>query len=125
MSDVRCHDPEIRGDSSELKAILISRFGEKDSVQPLTSQLHARVQKPGESLADFSSSLLRLYDRMESAASIDEKEALAKMKDSTLKERFITAVKERHFQRELRRAALSNHRMSFLDFRKEFLDLLR
>ena len=123
--EVRCHDPETRGDSSALKAILISRFGKKESVQPLTSQLHARVQKPGESLAEFSSSLLRLYDRMESAASIDEKEALAKMKDSTLKERFITGVKDRHFQRELRRTALSNPRMSFLDFRKEVLDLFQ
>ena len=72
----------------------------------------------GSRLADFSSSLIRLYDRMESAASIDESEALAQMKDSTLKERFITGVKDQHCQRELRRTALSNPRMYFSGFQE-------
>ena len=94
-------------------------------MQSLSSELHARVQQQGESLADYSSSLLRLYDRMEAAASTDEKGALAQLRDKTLKERFVRGVRDKLVQRNLRRISVTNPTSTFISMRKDALDLFQ
>eukprot|EP00057_Strongylocentrotus_purpuratus_P010055 XP_011664529.1 PREDICTED: transposon Ty3-I Gag-Pol polyprotein [Strongylocentrotus purpuratus] len=119
--EARCYDSSVREDSKALKKALKSRYGLKETVQPLSTELHARVQKSGETLADFSSGLIRLYDRMESAASGDERAALTMLRDNTLKERFVTGVRDKQIQRELRRILFSAEGKPFIDMRKEVL----
>ena len=72
-------------------------------------------------MAEFSSALLRLYDRMEKVASSEEKDALVKLRNNTLKERFIRGVKDRTVQRDLRRIAVGNPSMTLIDMRKEVI----
>lgn len=90
-------------------------------MQPLSTELHARMQRPGETLADFSSALIRLYDRMTSAATGEERTALNMLWDNNLKERFVTGVEDKQIQRELRRIMFSAEGKSFIDMRKEVL----
>lgn len=107
-----------------MKAALKARFSFQETVQSLSSELHNRVQHDGESLADFSSALLCLHERMEAAASVDEKSALIKLRDNTLKERFIRGVHDRQVQRELRRSAVAHASHSFLIMRREVLRVI-
>ena len=123
--EIMCREASLRDDPTGLRRILMTRFGLRESVQSLSSELHSRVQLDGESLADFSSVLLRLYDRMEAAASTDEKEALQKLKDNTLKEKFVRGVRDKQIQRELRRIAISSGSGTFLAMREEVLTLFQ
>ena len=120
--EVMCRESGEREDDVKLRKVLQARFGRLESVQSMTSALHSRVQEEGESLADFSSALIRMYDRMESIASRDEKQALKLLKNNTLKERFIKGVKEKGVQRELRRISISGGDESFLGMREAVLE---
>ena len=108
-----------------MKTALKNRFGLKETVQPLSTELHARTQGPGESLADFSSALIRLYDRMEAAATQEERTALGNFRDNTLKERFVTGVRDRQVQRELRRTMFASESMTFVEMRREVLRMFQ
>ena len=116
--EILCRDSEIREDEMKVRKVLQCRFGRLESVQTLTSELHNRAQQDGESLADFSGCLIRLYDRMEAASDGDEKKALKLLRDSTLKERFIKGVRDKQIQRELRRVAVTTSDQSFLCMRE-------
>lgn len=87
-------------------------------MQPLSTELHARMQRPGETLADFSSALIRLYDRMTSAATGEERTVLNMLWDNNLKERFVTGVEDKQIQREFMFFAEGK---SSIDMRKEVL----
>ena len=120
--EILCRDSAVRDDESKLKEILRSRFGRLETVQTLSSELYSRVQQEGESLADFSSYLIRLYDRMETISSDDEKNALGLLKDGTLTERFVKGVRDVSVQRELRRITIAHKSQSFLKIREAVLD---
>lgn len=83
-----------------MKKALKSRYGLKESVQPLSTELHARMQRPEETLADLSSAL---------------------NSSAALKERFVTGVRGKQIQRELRRILFSAEGKPFIDMRKEVL----
>ncbi|XP_063961577.1 uncharacterized protein LOC129283183 [Lytechinus pictus] len=123
--EARLYDSTVREDSTALKQALKSRYGLKETVQPLTTELHARVQRPGETLADFSSALIRLHDRMEAAATGDERSALIMLRNNTLKERFVTGVRDKQIQREIRRIMFSTEDKSFIDMRREVLRMFQ
>ena len=123
--EILCRDSEVREDEMKVRKVLQSRFGRLESVQTLTSELHNRAQQDGESLADFSGCLIRLYDRMEAASDGDEKKALKLLRDSTLKERFIKGVRDKQIQRELRRVAVTSSEQSFLGMRETVLELFQ
>ena len=121
--EVQCQDASVRSRFSSLEQALRNRFAPQETVQALSTQLHARVQQPAESLAEFSSALLRLYDRMEEAASSDERDALKKLRDNTLKERFIRGVRDKLVQRDLRRISVGKPSLTFHCMRREVLEL--
>ena len=57
--EVMCREASSRDDPAVLRKVLMTRFGLHESVQSLSSELHSRVQVDGETLADFSSVLIR------------------------------------------------------------------
>ncbi|XP_041461804.1 uncharacterized protein K02A2.6-like [Lytechinus variegatus] len=123
--EIMCMEASLRDDPTGLRRVLMTRFGLRESVQSLSSELHHRVQLDGESLADFSSVLIRLHDRMEAAASIPEKEALERLRDMNLKEKFVRGVRDKQIQRELRRILISSGSGTFLTMREEVLNLFQ
>ncbi|XP_071956902.1 uncharacterized protein [Antedon mediterranea] len=123
--EILCREAGVKEDSAEIIKILKLRFGPGERVQSLSTKLHEREQLEGETLADFSGTLIRLYDRMEAAASGEEKEALTKLKDSTLKERLVTGVRDKSIQRELRRIIIASKDKSFLVMREEVMELFQ
>ena len=85
-----------------------------------------REQYDGETLADYSRALMRLYGRKEQAAADgDERKAMALLKDSSLKEKFVRGAREKWVQRELRRIEMSFKDKPFLDMREEVLNFFQ
>ncbi|XP_033116458.1 uncharacterized protein LOC117116505 isoform X2 [Anneissia japonica] len=62
---------------------------------------------------------------MVGAASVGERDALAMLKDNTLKERFIRGVRNQTVQRELRRTAIEFNQRTFIEMRNEVLKLFQ
>ncbi|XP_063962087.1 uncharacterized protein LOC135155782 [Lytechinus pictus] len=121
--EVLCRDEDVRKDSDQIINVLQSLFAASESVPSLSQSFYNRRQQEGESLADYSRALMRLYDRMEKAASsTEDKNALKRLKDSSLKERFVCGAKEKWVQRELRRIEMSSKSKNFLEMRSEVLE---
>ena len=59
--EILCRDESIRKDSDEIAKVLKALFAPAESVSSLTQAFHNRYQFEGETLADFSRSLMRLY----------------------------------------------------------------
>ena len=124
--EVLCREERILKDFDQLVAVLRSLFGAVDTVQSLTAEFHSRRQHGGETLADYSRILMRIYTRMEKAASSsDEKQALTQLRDTSLKERFVTGSSQVWMQRELRRMELAAKGKTFLQLREDVLEFFR
>ena len=78
----------------------------------------------GESLADYSRALLRLYSRMEQAAPQQaDREALHRLKDLTLKGQFKRGVIDKEVFRDIERWEIGTPDQSFSELREEVLRL--
>ena len=122
--EVMCLPDESRQKYSEMVGALKLYFGYQDNTQNLSSQLHNRVQREGESLCDYSRAILRIYIKMEKAAQTEEQaQALQQLKDKTLTDQFINGAREAWVRRELRRIQMKEG--SFAKVREEALRLFQ
>lgn len=110
----------------EVKKALLLCFTPTETVQSLNSTFHNRVQQPGESLAEFSRALMRLYGQMEGMAEPrKEREALKELRNGALKEQFVRGAREVWVQRELRRISMSQSVDDFAKMREEAMLLFQ
>ena len=123
--EVLCTPEGERDTISKLAALLTLRFGAVDTLGSLNGAFYGRTQMEGESLAEFSRSLMRLYDRMESVADPNGKVALRQLRANALREQFIGGVQGASAKRELRRLSHDNPATSFHVFRNLVLDYMR
>lgn len=120
--EILCLSENQRAQYKEVVGALQLSFGSSETVQSLSSAFHSRTQQEGESLADFSRALLRLYGKMEAMApSPEEAEALGSLKDSTLRDQFAKGAREAWVRRELRRIALAHPDDGFQKIREALL----
>ena len=120
--EILCRGSSVRDDSSKIIEVMKSLFGTPASVSQLSANLHSRTQEEGESLADYSRELMRLYSRIEDAAvNDDDKKALERLRDQTLKDRLVRGTRDKWVQRELRRIEMASKGKSFLEMREEVL----
>ena len=111
--------------SVEKIAALLSRRFVTESVQSLQATFYGRLQEDGESLAEYSRSLMSLYGRVEQAATTSSEEsALASLREDALREQLVKGVRDVSIRRELRRLALDHRKVSFYEFRELALALL-
>ena len=116
-AEILCTEESIRKDPNKQIEVLKSLFGTVESVQSLTAEFHIRKQLNYESLADYSRALTRIYRKMEKAAfSTDERKALEQLRDSSLKDRFVTSTNQTWIKRELRRIEPSSKKKISLSF---------
>ena len=86
---------------------------------------YSRMQSVGETLAEFSRVLIRLHQRIESAApTIAERHALAVLADGALKHQFVVGVRAEWVRDELRRLVLRLADKPFIVVREEALCLV-
>ena len=122
--EVLCHPDAVRNDYGALVALLKLHFAPHETVHLLSAEFCARVQLPGETLAEYSRVLMGLRNRMEKAAATDvEGHALALLRDTALKYQFIEGVQEQSVRRELRRIAFHSADSPFHHMRNEALYL--
>ena len=124
--ELLCRGTSVREDHTKIIEVLKSLFGTPSSVSQLSASFHTRTQAEGESLADYSRELMRLYARIEDAGeSEDDRKALGRLKDQTLKDRFVRGAREKWAQRELRRIDMASKSKSFLEMREEVLSFFQ
>ncbi|XP_071964111.1 uncharacterized protein [Antedon mediterranea] len=124
--EILCREGNVREDYDQIVTVLKSLFGPIETVPSLTREFHNRNQKDVESLADFSRVLMRLYTKMVKAAAVEEdKDALKRLRDYTLKERFVHGAKEGWVRRELRRIEMQCKDKTFLEMREEVLQFFK
>ena len=108
--EVLCHPCEVRRDFGALVSLLRRVFGPRETVTSLCTEFYSRVQSVGETLAEFSRALIRLHQRIESAApTVAERQALAVLgdrADRALKHQFVVGVRDEWMRHELRRLML-------------------
>ena len=122
--EVLCHPDTVRNYCGALVALLKLHFAPHKTVHSLSAEFYARVQLPGETLAEYSRVLMGLRNRMEKAAATDaEGHALALLRDTALKYQFIKGVQEQSVRRELRRIAFHSAGSPFHHMRNEALYL--
>ena len=122
--EVLCHPDAVQNDYGALVALLKLHFAPHETVHLLSAEFCARVQLPGETLAEYSRVLMGLRNRMEKAAATDvEGHALALLRDTALKYQFIEGVQEQSVRRELRRIAFHSAGSPFHHMRNEALYL--
>ena len=84
-------------DSEEIIKVLKSLLAPADPVSSLNQAVFNREQQDGDTLADYSRMLMRMYARMEQAAVNDENQKEIKhLKDTSLKERFVRSGLYKH-----------------------------
>ena len=59
--EVLCHPDEVRRDFGALVSLLRRLFGPCETVTSLYADFYSRMQSVGETLAEFSRSLIRLH----------------------------------------------------------------
>ncbi|XP_072163177.1 uncharacterized protein [Diadema setosum] len=124
--EVMCLPETERLKPDSIKEALRLCFGQDETFQSLSSAFHARKQKDGESLSEFSRSLLRMYGRMEAAADTKgEVEALGKLRDKALCDQLVQGAREQSVRRELRRIQLASESKGFTAMRREALLLFQ
>lgn len=121
-AEIQCQPEDIRKDYGKVVDVLTIQFARKDSLASLTQSLHNRHQQEGENLSDFSRALMQLHHGMVKTASTDERGALEKLKENTLKECFVKGAREKWVQRELRRIQLADKTSSFAAMRAAALE---
>ena len=116
--EVPSHPCEVRRDFGALVSLLRRVFGPRETVTSLYAEFYSRVQSVGETLAEFSRALIRLHQRIESAApTVAEREALAVLGDGALKHQFVVGVRNEWVRHELRRLVLWSADRPFIDVR--------
>ena len=113
-----------KGFSPETDSVAQSHVWPQESVATLTSALYSRTQQSHESLADFSRALMRLHDKIHTAADGPEKAAIELMRDKVLKEQFSKGTRDVAARRELRRLQVEKPELSFFRFREQAIALL-
>ncbi|XP_033117093.1 uncharacterized protein LOC117117025 [Anneissia japonica] len=124
--ELLCYGLDVRGDHRRIIEVLKERFGPQETNASLSETLHNRVQQDGESLAEFSLALMRIYGKMEAATSdATERAALTRLRDNTLKERLVRGVREKWVHRELRRIEIECRGRSFMEMRRSALEFFQ
>ena len=119
--EVLCHPCEVRRDFGALVSLLRRVFGPRETV----TSFYSRVQLVGETLAEFSRALIRLHQRIESAApTVAERQALAVLGDGALKHQFVVGVRDEWVRHELRRLMFRSADKPFIVVREEALCLM-
>ena len=62
--EVLCHPGDVRRDFGALVSLLRRLFGPWETVTSLYAEFYSRVQSEGETLAEYSRSLIRLHQRI-------------------------------------------------------------
>ena len=122
--EVLCCPGEERDDISKLASLLTLRFGATESLQSLNATFYARKQLEGETLAEFSRSLIRIFDRMEQVVGSKERPALQLLRQSALREQFVNGVREPATRRELKKLSHDHVGVPFHVFRSIALEFL-
>ncbi|XP_038050211.1 uncharacterized protein LOC119723539 [Patiria miniata] len=123
--EVLCCPATEKENFEGLSALLLRRFGSPESVQSLNASFYSRVQEDGETLAEYSRALMRLYGKIESTAEgSHEKGAVVQLKEKALREQLIRGVRDVSVRRELRKLTLDRPDVSFYDLRELALSLL-
>ena len=123
--EVLCASQQVRDNFTDLTALLKRRFGPLETVASLSRALGARVRLEGETLADYSRAIMRLYSRMEKAAAStpDDQAALVRLRDMTLKGQFKKGVGNGQVLKDLERMDIRDPDQTFADMREEILRL--
>ena len=124
--EVLCHPDEVRRDFGALVSLLRRMFGPWQTVTSLYAEFYTRMQSVHETLAEYSRSLIRLHQLIESvAATAAESQALAVLSDGALKHQFVVGVRDEWVRHELRRLMLRSADKPFIVVRGEALCLMR
>ena len=100
-------------------------FGPRQTVTSLYAEFYSRVQSVGETLAEFSRALIRLHQRIESAApTLAELQTVAVRGDGSLKYQFVAGVRDEWVRHELRRLMMRSADRYFIVVREEALCLM-
>ena len=119
------HPYEVRRDFGALVSLLRRVFGPRETVASLYAEFYSRVQSMGETLAEFSRALIRLHQRIESAAStVAERQARVFLGDGALKHQFVVGVRDEWVRHDLRRFMLRSADRPFMVVRGESLGLM-
>ena len=122
--EVLCASEATRASFSELNKLLRKRFGQAESMHSLSQAFNDRARQEGESLADYSRSLMRLYSRLEkSAQAVEDQQALARLRDVSLKGQFRKGAGNEAVTRDIERIEIHEPGKSFNDLREEVLRL--
>ena len=122
--EVLCATDQVQADYDQLVDLMRRRFGPAETLPSLTQAFGVRVRQEGESLTDYSRALMRLYSRMERAApSKDDKAALQRLRDLTLKGQFKKGVGDAMVLKDLERMEIRDPGQSFASMREEILRL--
>ena len=123
--EVLCHPDEVRRDFGALVSLLRRMFGPWQTVTPLYGEFYTRMQLVHETLAEYSRSLIRLHQLIESVApTAAESQALAVLSDGALKHQFVVGVRDEWVRHELRRLMLRSADKHFIVVRGEALCLM-
>ena len=122
--EVLCASEAVKGDYVELTSLLRKRFGPAETLHSLTRAFNDRVRQDGESLADYSRTLMRLYSRMEkSAPKPEDLQALERLRDISLKGQFRKGVNNDSVSRDIERIEIREPDKTFPELREEVLRL--
>ena len=122
--EVLCCPADQREDFKGLSALLSRRFDSPATVQSLNASFYGRTQGDGESLAEYSRALMRLYSHMESVAEGSAQQAaLTQLRENALRGQLINGVRDLSVRRELRRLTMDRPDISFYDLREVALHL--
>lgn len=105
-----------RDTPDKILQILQDLFQDADSIAQIQQKFFQRDQKPGETLQQYSLTLLKLVDRM-----VKKGKGVIGYKELMLKERFIDGVSDKQLQREMRRFAVDHPTSDFQAFRQRVL----
>ena len=106
-------------------SLLRRAFGPLETVTSLYADFYSQMQSVGETLAEFSSALIRLHQRIEGAApTVAERHALAFLADAALKHQFVVGVRDEWVRHELRRLVLMLAYKPFIVVLEEAMCLL-
>lgn len=119
--EILCLTQQERENPATVIATLRERFATRETLNSLSNQFNSRNQLEGESLADYSRTLIRLYDRMVKVAGDERREALLELRDTFLMQRFASGARDEHVRFELSKLELSHEDGSFADMRAEAL----
>ena len=114
--EIRLRPRIDRNTPEKILCIIKDVFASSETLGALQQQFFQRDQKQGESLQNYSLSLMKLLDKI---VSKDEK-AVSNF-DEMLKERFIEGICDSSLRREIRRFSFEKKSMSFGEFRQIIL----